>query len=54
MYTQPAPHPRAGVAVGLTIAALFLGAFGVALVTGEPADERRADGGSPQTVVPRN
>jgi hypothetical protein len=54
MYTQPAPHPRAAVAVGLTIASVFLGAFGVALVTGEPTDAQRADGGSPQTVVPRN
>jgi hypothetical protein len=41
MYIGPPPHPRAGVAVGLTIAAVFLGAFGVALATGDPADERR-------------
>jgi hypothetical protein len=41
MYTRPAPHPRAGVAIGLTIAALWLGAFGVALATGEPADDHR-------------
>jgi hypothetical protein len=45
MYpTRTAPHPRAGVAVGLTIAAVWLGAFGVALATGEPADQQRADG----------
>jgi hypothetical protein len=42
MYTQPPPHPRAAVAVGLTIAAAWLGAFGVVLATGEPADEHRA------------
>ena len=42
MYTEPAPHPRAGVALGLAIAAVFLAAFGAALATGDPADERRA------------
>jgi hypothetical protein len=51
VHTQPARHPRAGVAVGLTIGAVFLGAFGVALATGDPADEPR---GSPPAVAPRD
>jgi hypothetical protein len=42
VYTQTPPHPRAGVAVGLAVAAAWLGAFGIALATGEPADEQGA------------
>jgi hypothetical protein len=53
MYPTGAPtHPRAGVAIGLTIAALWLGAFGVALATGEPADQQRVD--APQSAASRN
>lgn len=42
MYMEPPRHPRAGVAVGLAILAAWCGAFGVALLTGDSADERRS------------
>jgi hypothetical protein len=41
MYFEPPRHPRAGVALGLAILAAWLAALGVALLTGDPADERR-------------
>jgi hypothetical protein len=40
MYAQPPRDPRAGVALGLAIAALWLGGFVTALATGEATDER--------------
>ena len=52
MYpVQPPRHPRAGVAVGLAILAVWLGAFSVALLTGDPSDERR---GAPAAPVIAN
>jgi hypothetical protein len=41
MYSQPARHPRAGIAVGLAILATWLGAFGFAAATAEPGDSAR-------------
>ena len=42
MYpAQPPRHPRAGVAVGLAILAVWLGAFSVVLLTGDPAGEQQ-------------
>jgi hypothetical protein len=43
MYPTHTPrHPRAGLAVALAILAVWLGAFSIALATGDPAGERRA------------
>lgn len=41
MYSKtPPPHPRAGIALGLVILTAWLGAFTVALFTGDTAGER--------------
>jgi hypothetical protein len=39
--TSTPPHPRAGIAVVLVLLATWLGAFGVALATGDASDEKR-------------
>jgi hypothetical protein len=41
MYWQPAPHPRAGVAIGAAILAAWLGALGVAFASSDPAEPQR-------------
>jgi hypothetical protein len=50
-WAPPRPrHPRAGIALGLAILAVWLGGFSVALVTGEPGDERRGSQSAPVTA----
>jgi hypothetical protein len=51
MYTERPRHPRAAVAVGLAILAVWLAGFSVALLTGDPADEHRSSPPVPRTVV---
>jgi hypothetical protein len=49
MYWQPPRKPRAGIAIGATILALWLGALGIAFAT-EGSGEGRA--GQPVQVWP--
>ena len=50
MYTERPRHPRAAVALSLAILAVWLAGFSVALLTGDPADDRTSPP-VPRTVV---
>jgi hypothetical protein len=49
MYVQTPRHPRAGVAVGLAVLAVWLAAFAIALATDDPPD--RGPGVAPATAA---
>jgi hypothetical protein len=50
MYWQPPRKPRAGIAIGATILALWLGALGIAFATEGSGSESR--GATPLQVWP--